>query len=133
MSHGTETPLGKRLLELRLKRGLSLRDIAAETGVADSLLSKMERGLTAQPTQSNLNRLAEFYEIDPEELWTLADYHISTRLPAVGPYLRSRYKLPEEAVHEMESYFDYIQQKYGDDIEVDQSDDSEDMASPSQR
>ena len=111
-----ETPLGKRLQELRTAAGLSMREVTDRTGVADSLLSKMERGLIAKPTQENLSRLAHLCEVDPEELWTLADYHISTRLPAVGPYFRSRYKLPEEAVREVESCFGYIQQKYADDL-----------------
>ena len=98
--------------ELRLERGLSLRDVAAKTGVSDSLLSKMETGRTTKPTQESLNRLALFYEIDPEELWTLADYQIASSLPSFTPYLRSRYDLPAEAIDEMRNHFDYIKAKY---------------------
>lgn len=106
------TPVGERLKELRLERGLSLRDVAAKTGVSDSLLSKMETGRTTKPTQESLNRLALFYEIDPEELWTLAEYKIASSLPSFTPYLRSRYDLPPEAIDEMRNHFDYIQAKY---------------------
>lgn len=112
MQQHKATPLGARLKELRTQRGISLRGVAEAAGVDDSLLSRIETGRVAKPTQQNLNRLAAFYDIDPEELWVLASYHISTRLPGVGAYFRSRYHLPDEAVHEMENFLGYIQKKY---------------------
>ncbi len=108
------THLGSKLSELREEAKLSLRDVAAETGVNDSLLSKMENGLVKQPTQENFDRLAQFYGIDAEELYTLAGYKIATNLPGYGPYLRTRYDLPAEAVDELRSHFEYIKQKYED-------------------
>ena len=59
-----------------------------------------------------MSRLADFYDIDPEELWTLADYHIATRLRSFTTYLRSRYDFPPEAIAELGGHFDYLKQGY---------------------
>lgn len=106
------TQLGSKLKELRLKAGLSLRDVSEKSGVDDSLLSKIENGQVKKPTQANLNRLASFYDIEAEELYTLAGYTVSTTLPTYAPYLRSKYDLPPEAISELRQHFDYVKQKY---------------------
>jgi transcriptional regulator with XRE-family HTH domain len=49
--------IGARLKRLRTERGLSLRDVAAPSGVSASLLSQLERDLT-NPSISTLQRIA---------------------------------------------------------------------------
>jgi transcriptional regulator with XRE-family HTH domain len=49
--------MGVRLKRLRSERGLSLRDVAAASGVSASLLSQLERDL-ANPSISTLQRIA---------------------------------------------------------------------------
>ncbi|WP_028920914.1 helix-turn-helix domain-containing protein [Pseudonocardia acaciae] len=49
--------IGDQLRELRTRRGLSLRALAAEAGVSATLLSQVERGVT-EPSLSTLRRLA---------------------------------------------------------------------------
>jgi transcriptional regulator with XRE-family HTH domain len=49
--------IGAQLRELRIKRDLSLRALAAEAGVSATLLSQVERGVT-EPSLATLRRLA---------------------------------------------------------------------------
>lgn len=50
--------LGKRIREMRQELGLSLREVADDTGLTPSFLSQLERGLT-EPSISSLRRIAE--------------------------------------------------------------------------
>jgi transcriptional regulator with XRE-family HTH domain len=50
--------LGHRLRDARTRRGLTLREIAAEAGVTGSFLSQLEHGRT-QPSLVTLRRLAQ--------------------------------------------------------------------------
>ncbi|MFI6435372.1 helix-turn-helix domain-containing protein [Streptomyces sp. NPDC050759] len=52
--------IGTQLRELRSKRGLSLRALAAETGLSPTLLSQVERGVT-DPSLATLRRLAAVF------------------------------------------------------------------------
>lgn len=49
--------IGDQLRELRTRRGLSLRALAAQAGVSATLLSQVERGVT-EPSLTTLRRLA---------------------------------------------------------------------------
>ncbi|MFK5690146.1 cupin domain-containing protein [Ornithinimicrobium sp. LYQ92] len=52
--------IGPRLRELRVTRGLSLRRLAAETGLSATLLSQIERGVT-NPSLKSLRLLAGYF------------------------------------------------------------------------
>ncbi|WP_279580905.1 helix-turn-helix domain-containing protein [Fodinicola feengrottensis] len=53
--------IGSQLRELRTRRGLSLRELAAQAGVVSAtLLSQVERGVT-EPSLTTLRRLADVF------------------------------------------------------------------------
>ncbi|GAA1314508.1 helix-turn-helix domain-containing protein [Pseudonocardia xinjiangensis] len=52
--------IGDQLRELRTRRGLSLRALAADAGVSATLLSQIERGVT-EPSLATLRRLANVF------------------------------------------------------------------------
>jgi transcriptional regulator with XRE-family HTH domain len=54
--------LGRRLKALRFSRGLSLKDVAAKTGVSASFLSMVETGRN-EMTVGRLVLMADFYEV----------------------------------------------------------------------
>jgi transcriptional regulator with XRE-family HTH domain len=54
--------LGQRLKALRVSRGLSLKEVGAETGLSSSFLSMVETGRN-ELTVGRLVRLADFYEV----------------------------------------------------------------------
>jgi transcriptional regulator with XRE-family HTH domain len=49
--------IGTQLKRLRTQRGLSLRDLAAQSGLSATMLSQVERGVT-EPSLATLRRLA---------------------------------------------------------------------------
>ena len=51
----------------RLLRGLRLRDVERATGIADTVVSRLERG-EAKLLGPRLRRLAEFYQTPPARL-----------------------------------------------------------------
>jgi transcriptional regulator with XRE-family HTH domain len=65
--------VGDRLLKLRQVRGLSLRALAADSGLSVNAINRIERG-ESSPTVSSLQRLAaaldvalsEFFKLEPE-------------------------------------------------------------------
>jgi transcriptional regulator with XRE-family HTH domain len=64
----TQQPaLGRRLKALRVSRGLSLKDVAAATGLSASFVSMVETGQN-EMTVGRLVTLAEFYEVGISDL-----------------------------------------------------------------
>ncbi|MGW3602764.1 helix-turn-helix domain-containing protein [Micromonospora sp. NPDC005161] len=59
--------VGPRLKHLRLRRGLTLTDLAEETGISASTLSRLEAGLR-RPTLEQLLPLARAYGVTLDEL-----------------------------------------------------------------
>ena len=59
---------GKRLKELREIRGLSLSELAAQSGVAKSYISNMERDKMTNPSLEVMTKIASVLEITPQLL-----------------------------------------------------------------
>ncbi len=59
--------LGRRLKELRESRGLSLKQVGAETGVSSSFIWMIETGRN-EPTVGRLVTLADFYEVGLDDV-----------------------------------------------------------------
>jgi transcriptional regulator with XRE-family HTH domain len=59
--------VGPRLKRLRLRRDITLTDLAAETGISASTLSRLEAGLR-RPTLEQLLPLARAYSVTLDEL-----------------------------------------------------------------
>src|SRR5690606_38570882 len=60
--------MGDRLRELRHLRGLTLRDVARETGLSAALLSQVETGRTT-PSVATLRKLASVFDADVAALF----------------------------------------------------------------
>jgi transcriptional regulator with XRE-family HTH domain len=56
--------IGKRLYEARIKRDLTMDQLAAKAGINQSTISKLERGIN-EPGAANVERLALALDIDP--------------------------------------------------------------------
>lgn len=67
---------GDFLKALRLKKGLTLREVEAQTGVSNAYLSQLETGKVKQPSPSNLYKLVDLYEVSYEELMERAGYPV---------------------------------------------------------
>jgi len=61
---------GQRVRELRDKKNILLRQIAAHLEVDTALISKLEKG-DRNPNKEQVIKIAAFLNIDPDELLTL--------------------------------------------------------------
>jgi len=69
------TPFGRRVRELRERRGLTLADMAAGLGVTPAYLSALEHGKRGAPSFEFLQRVAGYFNViwdDADELFGLA-------------------------------------------------------------
>lgn len=66
--------IGYYLKELRDKRGYSLNDVCVKTGITNSKLSKIERGVTQTPDPKVIKQLACLYGIPTVSLFQMAGY-----------------------------------------------------------
>lgn len=108
--------LAEVITEARRNKGFSTRQVAAEIGIDQSNLVRLEQGNVATPKPAVLDGLARVLDLELADLYALAGYTRPTELPAFTPYLRSKFAdLPEGARAELEQSFQTIAQKYGYD------------------
>jgi transcriptional regulator with XRE-family HTH domain len=69
------TPFGKRLRQLRIERGLTLRAMARDIGISGAYLSALEHGKRGRPSWYLVQRIITYFNViwdDAEELAKLA-------------------------------------------------------------
>ncbi len=76
--------IGRLLHELRVGRGISLREAARLAGCAPSFLSQVEKGRSS-PSLESLERLARAFDLSALELLNLAQERGSTIILKEGP------------------------------------------------
>ena len=64
--------IGENLRKLRQKKGLSLRKVQKETGIAYNTLGSYERN-TSQPTIENIYKLCRYFDVPIEYLFVGED------------------------------------------------------------
>ena len=74
--------LGRAIHRRRDELGLSLRDVANETGVSASTLSRIENG-TGKPDADNIARLASWLDVPMERILSGRDPQASANSPVV--------------------------------------------------
>lgn len=67
MSAATGVALGRRIRQIRIERGLTLKQIEAKVGISATHVSEVERGRTS-PTVGALARIAEALGVRPSHL-----------------------------------------------------------------
>ena len=109
LAHLQLAHLGDRVRKLREDAHRSVRGLATEAGVDPTWLSRLDRGLIGTPDPRTLYRLAAALDVEVASLYEDAGYG---GLPQFAPYLRAKYDLPEEAVHQLEAHFELINERY---------------------
>lgn len=116
MDNHQSQQLGTLLRTAREELGLSAREVADRSGMADSNVLRLEQGAIASPRPDTLKSLADVLHLDLADLYTTAGYVQPDRLPSFTPYLRSKYaNLPASAKRELEASFERIVAKHGYD------------------
>ena len=70
------TPFGQKVRELRRRKGVSQKDMAAALGVSPAYLSALEHGHRIRPTWAMVQKIIGYFNIiwdDAEELERLAE------------------------------------------------------------
>ncbi|WP_106752821.1 helix-turn-helix domain-containing protein [Pannonibacter carbonis] len=70
------TPLGAKLREMRAKRGVSLKEMAAGLSVSSAYLSALEHGKRGKPTWFLVQRIITYFNViwdEAEEIQRLAE------------------------------------------------------------
>ncbi len=101
---------GEMVREARQRKELSIARVAGLADVDPRWLSRFEQGVYRNPDPRHMHRLAEVLDLEPIALLTAADY--VEGLPGFGPYLRTKYELPPEAIAQLEAHFDLISERY---------------------
>jgi transcriptional regulator with XRE-family HTH domain len=109
MDKNTER-LAHTLRKAREVTGMSIRQLAAQSGVAKSVISRFER--EGSGSAHNLLALARALELPASKLFSQAGQpmpHLSPSLPAM---LRAEYDLPPEAIKEIQTNIEQVARKY---------------------
>lgn len=93
--------------------GITQAQLASQLGVTRPYLSRLERGEYAHPSGRVLAQLARWLNIPVEDLYGITGYALPDDLPSFGPYLRAKHNdWPEQALREIETYYEFVQDKY---------------------
>ncbi len=106
-------PLGDFIKTRRESRNISRAEAARAAGIDYSYIGKLESGEYRHPSPTVLDKVAKVIGVKPADLYVLAGYKIGGDLPGFGPYLRSKYQLPGEAIEQLEGYFSFLRNQYG--------------------
>jgi len=63
------TPFGRRMRELRTKRGVTLQDMAAALDVSPAYLSALEHGRRGRPSRTRVHQICQYFNV----VWDEAD------------------------------------------------------------
>jgi transcriptional regulator with XRE-family HTH domain len=100
--------LGRLVKRTRLKQGLSLRRLDELTGTSYGWLGMLERGVMIRPAPSKLTAVAEALGIPPERIDQITRGKVSSDLPAIRTYFRTKYRLNPQEIRQIEEVFDQI-------------------------
>ena len=107
------TTLGELLRSRREVAGLSLTQMAARLGISRPYLSRLERGVYANPSTKLLVHLAKGLDIRAEDLYAITGCLLPTDLPSLVPYLRAKHPdWPDRILVQVEDYCDFLKEKY---------------------
>ena len=62
---------GEKIKDLRMERGMTVKDVCQQVGIPQSRLSELEKGVRL-PTPGQIKTLAQYYEVDSNGLVELA-------------------------------------------------------------
>ncbi len=100
--------LGRLVKRTRRAQGLSLRKLDELTGTSYGWLSRLEKGKMTAPAPSKLTKVAEVLGIPPERIDRITRGKVSSDLPAIRTYFRTKYKLDPQEIRQIEDVFDQI-------------------------
>jgi len=77
-----------------------------------SYISRVEAEVFRQPSPEKLQRIAEYLELNYDDLCALAGYQ-APGLPDFLPYLRAKYDMNDEDARRLSEYFELLRTQHG--------------------
>lgn len=108
--------LGKFLLRSRQAAGYSARELAERADLTAATIVRIENGQYRTPQAESLAQMAHALDISVHEVFERAGYMTNDDLPAMAPYLRTKYDMPPEALEQIERYAKRVAKKHGIDM-----------------
>jgi len=108
--------LGKFLRRSRQTAGLSARQLAEHTDISDATVIRIENGQYRSPEAESLAQMAHALDIPVHDVFERAGFMTSDDLPAIAPYLRTKYDLPPEAMEQIERFATRVAKQHGVDM-----------------
>lgn len=96
--------LGKLIAAARTRKGLSLRDMEEQLGIARAWLGRLEQGQTRSVVSGRLARIADLLDIEPARIDRATRGAVAGGLPEVRTYFRAKYGLSSADVEQIEQY-----------------------------
>lgn len=94
--------------------GLSMRQVSVRTGFNIATIFSLESAANLSPLPGTLKAVADVLGLSISDLFIIADWLAADDLPALKPYLRSKYRvLDEQAIAELEGYANRLVQRHG--------------------
>lgn len=101
--------LGALVVRARRRKGLSLRALAALSGIRKTTwLAELEAGKYLDPAPERLAALADLLDIPPSRIDELTHGAMTAGLPKGQAYFRAKYNLTAEQSAEVERYIEQI-------------------------
>ncbi|GAB3275735.1 hypothetical protein GCM10027449_14790 [Sinomonas notoginsengisoli] len=106
--------LAKAIRNQREKLGLSASEVARQAGVAKGTVTRLELGQIGSPRMDNLRAIADVLKVSLTELLADSSLLRESDLPALAPYLRTKFKdMPEGALKEIDDHFREVAKRHG--------------------
>lgn len=117
MNTAQRRQLANLLKSRRQKLGLSANETARRAGINQGNYWRIEAGQIAKPNAEKLGAIGHALGIPISELFTATGWMPPAELPALRPYLRTKYHLPPEALAKLEASVTAIAGEYGISID----------------
>ena len=80
--------LGGKLKKLREDKKVNLESVARSVGYSSVYISKLERGLSNNPSKETIEKLAKYYEVSPGYLLTENDDWLEMLPPKLREFVK---------------------------------------------
>ncbi|MFT3663047.1 MAG: helix-turn-helix transcriptional regulator [Gordonia sp. (in: high G+C Gram-positive bacteria)] len=105
--------VGQVIRNYRMKLGISASEVSRRAAVSPTTVTRLEAG-EHSPSVDKLSAIASVVGAPMTEVLAAADMIESDDLPALTPYLRTKYKhLPPKAQREIAAHFAKVAKDYG--------------------
>jgi transcriptional regulator with XRE-family HTH domain len=110
--------VGELLRDTRVEAGLSTHDVARMAGVNQATIVRLEDGSIRIPRTDTLAKVAAALQLNVATVFTVAGITPPAALPAMGPYLRTKYRdLGAEDITAIERYAARLAKRRGVNID----------------